>query len=151
MAKILNMGVFPNGMWGDGEISFKEYTDVEAFIEDNDIWLVGDGGAFWKGNREYSAINKKFTAKTFAAAMSDQYKECFEYNDAIKSGNELWLQQCLDGVLEMLQANRDYICVKYNVECDISYIVLHKDDWKVLRNLRVKRDDYDIMGWSIVR
>lgn len=146
--EIFNMGVFSNGMWGDGEIQVNNYDTVEAFIEDNDTWLVGDGGAFWKGNKECSSINKKFTAKTFALAINDEYKECFEYNDAIKSGNELWLHLCLDNILEMLDANPNHICVKYNVECDISYLVIHKDDWKVLRNKRVKRDEYDIMGWS---
>jgi len=151
MAEIFNMCVTPNGMWGNGSIDVETYKNVKAFIKDCEIWLVGDGGAFWKGNREYSAINKKFTAKTFAAAIHDEYKECFEYNDAVASGNELWLHLCLDNVLGMLDANPDHICVKYNVECDISYLVIHKDDWKVLRNLRVKRDEYDMMGWSIVR
>lgn len=150
MAEIFSMVVTPNGMWGDGSIDINNYDNVEDFIEDNDIWLVAEGGAFWKGSKD-SAINKKFTAKSFTLAIHDEYKECFEYNDAIKSGNELWLHLCLDNILEMLEANPNHVCVKYNIECDISYLVIHKDDWKVLRNLRVKRDEYDMMGWSLVR
>lgn len=132
--KIFNLVIMSNN--DSGEVYYNNYKSVEDFIADND-WLTCDGGAFYKRNK-YHSIIRKFTANTFIESVEAECDECWEYNPNEKTAIILGL----DNIVEMLDANPNHICVKYCIEYDISYLCIHKDDWRRLRDLKVKRSQW---------
>ena len=124
-----------------GEVYYDNYQTVEDFIADND-WLVADGGAFYKRNK-YNSIIRKFTANTFIESVEAECDECWEYNP----NEKIEIMLGLDNIVEMLDANPNHICVKYGIEYDISYLVIHKDDWRRLRDLKVRWSQYG--DWEV--
>ena len=147
--KMYNLSIGEGGMWGDGVVSFCEYTDINDFIDAAEYWLGADGGVFWKRSK-YRGYSNKYTAKTWPTVRAKLYKEGLEYNNIKNHPHNMEpIRAAFESMSELVK-ERGYIIVPYGFEYGDDFLCIHKEDWAVLRNLRIKYDEWE-GGHVVVR